>query len=196
MLAPALGCANFEFCSDLNCAFTSKYPLHWNVKYEINKHSNSVFIGVEATFTLIDFLLFFSSFLLGFVVGLFFLIFAAAVLQKIFARYEFEFDTDRYEIIKYYRFFGYFRFQRQKISFGDVDHFLLSNYDSGPVLRGKGFKSKEWNTIDIITKSSVLRLTKAENDELDEAYELFEEMQEYLDLYFKFKIEFVEREED
>lgn len=162
------------------------------MKFEINKQRNGISVGVEATFTLIDFLLFFSCFLLGFVAGLFFLIFAVSLLLKIFARDEFEFDTDRYEITRYYRLFGYFRFRRESIPFGDVKHFLLSNYDSGPVLLGKGFKNKEWYTVAIVAKNSVLRLIKAENDELDNVYELYNYLQEYLDLYFKFNIEFAE----
>lgn len=161
------------------------------MKYEIHKKSASIVVGVEATFTLIDFLLFFSSFLLGFVVGLFFMIFAAAVLLKIFARYEFEFNTDRYEILKYYRLFGYFRFRQQKIGFSEVDHFLLSNFDSGPVLKGKGISKKEWFTIDVRLQNNIVRVAKAENDELDEIYELYQDLEEILGLYFSFKTEFI-----
>lgn len=161
------------------------------MKYEIHKKSDSVRVGVEATFTLIDFLLFFSSFLLGFVIGLFFLIFAAAVLQKIFARYEFEFNTDRYEIIKYYRIFGYFRFQQQKVSFSEVEYFLLSNYDSGPVLRGTGFKRKEWHSIIIRLNNNIIQLAKAEDDEQDAIQDLYQALEEDLSLYFKFKTEFI-----
>ena len=128
-------------------------------------------------------------------VFIFFLIFAGSLLLKIFTRNEFEFDTDRYEITRYYRLFGYFRFRRESISFGDVQYFLLSNYDSGPVLLGKGFKNKEWYTVAIVAKNSVMRLIKAENDELDEVYELYNYLQEHLDLYFKFNIEFVESDE-
>lgn len=162
------------------------------MKYEIHKKSDSIAVGVEATFTLIDFLLFFSSFILGFVVGLFFLIFAVAVLQKIFARYEFEFNTDQYEILKYYRLFGYFRFRQQKVPFGDVKEIMLSNYDSGPVLFGRGMKRKEWFTLDILTGNSVIRMVRAEDDELEQIYELYQELEERLDLYFRFKTEFIE----
>ncbi|MEX0722180.1 MAG: hypothetical protein WD059_15990 [Balneolaceae bacterium] len=163
--------------------------------YEVKKRPNSIFVGVEASFTLIDFLLFFASFLLGFVFALFFLIFAIAVLQKIFSRHEFVFDLDKYEITRYYRFFSYFRFRQRTISFGEVEQILLSNYDSGQALFSRGMKKKEWFTLDINTKNSFLRVVKAEPEEVDEIYQLYLELEEKLDLYFKFKMEFVEIEE-
>lgn len=149
-------------------------------------------MGVEASFTLIDFLLFFTSFLLGFVFAMFFLIFAIAVLQKIFSRHEFEFNTDEYSITRYYRFFSYFRFRRQTIGFEEVDEFLLSNYDSGKALFSKGMKNKEWFTLDIMTDNGYMRLTKSDEEEIDELYELYQELEKKLDIYFKFRIEFLE----
>lgn len=149
-------------------------------------------MGVEASFTLIDFLLFFSSFLLGFVFALFFLIFAVAVLQKIFSRYEFEFNTDDYTITKYYKFFGYFRFRLRTISFGEVDEFLLSNHESGQALFSKGMESKEWFTLDMMTENGYIRFAKTEKDEVDELYELYQELEEKLDIYFKFRVEFLD----
>lgn len=163
--------------------------------YELHKNYNVIFLGVEASFTLIDFMLFFASFLLGFVFALFFLIFAIAVIQKIFSRYEFEFDTDEYTLTRYYRFFKYFRFRTQTIGFGEVDEFLLSNYESGEALFSKGMKPKEWFTLDIMTDNGYLRLVKSDEEELDEVYEIFEELKERLDIYFKFRIEFLEAEE-
>lgn len=162
------------------------------MKYDLHKQHNLVFLGVEASFTLIDFLLFFSSFLLGFVFALFFLIFALAVLQKIFSRYEFQFDLDEYTITKHYRFFSYFRFRMQTIGFGEVSEFLLSNLDSGQALFSKGMKNKEWFTLDIMTKNGYIRLVKAEEEELDELYELYQDLEDKLDIYFKFRIEFLE----
>ena len=162
------------------------------MNYELHKNYNVIFLGVEASFTLIDFLLFFASFLLGFVFALFFLIFAIAVLQKIFSRYEFEFNTDDYTITRYYRFFKYFRFRTQTIGFGDVNEFLLSNQHSGQALFGKGMKSKEWFTLDIMTNNGYLRLVKSDDEEIDQLYELYEELKERLDLYFSFRIEFLE----
>lgn len=166
------------------------------MNYEVEKRPNAIFVGVEASFTLIDFLLFFASFLLGFVFALFFLIFAFAVLQKIFARHEFEFNLDTYEISRYYRFFSYFRFRQRTISFGEVEHIILSNYDSGEALFSKGMKKKEWFTLDITTDNSYLRISRVEKDELDEIYELYLDLEEKLDLYFKFKMVFVELEND
>jgi len=162
------------------------------LNYELYKSREKVFVGVEASFTLIDFLLFFASFLLGFVFALFFLIFAVAVLQKIFSRYEFEFDRDAYTITKYYRFFSYFRFRMQTIGFGDVNEFLLSNFEGGKALFGSGMKNKEWFTLDIMTENGYFRLVKSDKEELDELYELYQELEENLDLYFSFRIEFIE----
>jgi hypothetical protein len=149
---------------------------------------------VEASFTLIDFLLFFSSFLLGFVFALFFLIFAVAVLQKIFSRYEFEFDLDEYTVTKYYNFFSYFRFRVRTIGFGEVEEFLLSNHDSGQALFSKGMKTKEWFTLDLMMDNGYLRLVKSEDDEVDELYELYQALEEKLDIYFSFRVEFLESE--
>jgi hypothetical protein len=162
------------------------------LNYDLYKDRNIVFLGVESSFTLIDFLLFFSSFILGFVFALFFFIFAFAVLQKIFSRYEFEFDTDTYTITKYYKFFGYFRLRIQTIGFGEIDEFLLSNYDSGKALFGKGMESAEWFTLDLITQNGYIRMIKAEEDELKEVYEIFQLLKERLDIYFRFRIEFIE----
>ncbi|MEQ8525701.1 hypothetical protein [Gracilimonas sp.] len=162
------------------------------MNYELHKEYNLIFLGVEASFTLIDFLLFFSSFLLGFVFALFFLIFAVAVLQKIFSRYEFEFNTDEYTVTKYYKFFSYFRFRLRTIGFGEVDEFLLSNHETGNALFSQGMKTKEWFTLDIMTSNGYMRLVKSDREELDELYEVFQELKEKLDTYFKFKVEFLE----
>lgn len=165
------------------------------MNYDLYKQHNIIFLGVEASFTLIDFLLFFSSFLLGFVFALFFLIFAIAVLQKIFSRYEFEFNKDDYTITKYYRFFGYFRFRMRGIGFGEVNEFLLSNHETGKALFSKGMRTKEWFTLDIMTENGYIRLVKSDEEELDELYELYQELEERLDMYFTFRIEFLEKRE-
>lgn len=172
------------------------YFLSYIMNYEVEKRPNSVFAGVEASFTLIDFLLFFASFLLGFVFALFFLIFALAVLQKIFSRHEFEFNLDTYQITKYYRFFSYFRFRQRTISFDEVEQIFLSNYDSGEALFSKGMGKKEWFTLDIDTTNSFLRIARADVDEVDEIYQFYLDLEERLDLYFKFKMEFLEVEKD
>jgi hypothetical protein len=162
------------------------------LNYDLYKDRNIVFLGVESSFTLIDFILFFFSFILGFVFALFFFIFAFAVLQKIFSRYEFEFDSDSYTITKYYKFFGYFRIRIQTIGYGEIDEILLSDYDSGKALFGKGMASTEWYTIDLITQNGFIRMVKADNDELDEVYEIYEVLKERMDIYFRFRIEFIE----
>lgn len=160
------------------------------MNYDLQKNRNGIILGVEASFTLIDFLLFFLSFLLGFVFAMFTLIFAIAVLQKIFSRYEFEFNTDEYTVIKYYRFFSYFRFKVQKVGFNEIDEFLLSNHETGDALFSKGMKNKEWITLDIMTENGYLRLAKTEDDELQELYELYHELEEKLEIYFTFRVEF------
>lgn len=162
------------------------------MNYDLYKNRNIVFLGVESSFTLIDFILFFSSFILGFVFALFFFIFAIAVLQKIFSRYEFEFDSDSYTITKYYKFFGYFRLRIQTVGYGEIDEILLSNFDSGNALFGKGLASAEWYTLDLITQNGYLRMVKAEEDELDDIYEIYRNLNERLDIYFSFRIEFIE----
>lgn len=121
---------------------------------------------------------------------MFFLIFAFAVLQKIFSRYEFEFDTDEYAITKYYKIFSYFRFRMQKLGFGEVEQFLLSNQHKQQALFSKGMETKEWFTLDVRTKNGYMRLAKCEEEELDELYELHTALSEKLDLYFAFNTEF------
>ncbi len=160
------------------------------MNYDLHKQHNGVFLGVEASFTLIDFLLFFTSFLLGFVFAMFFLIFAIAVLQKIFSRHEFEFNTDDYTATKYYRFFGYFRFKTHKIGFGEIQEFLLSDHESGEALFSQGMNNKKWFTLDIMTGNSILRLAKTEEDEMAHLYELYQELEERLEMYFIFRAEF------
>jgi hypothetical protein len=114
------------------------------------------------------------------------------VLQKIFSRYEFEFDSDTYTITKYYKFFGYFRLRIQTVGYGEIDEILLSNYDSGKALFGKGMEQTEWFTLDIITQNGYIRMVRADNEELDDIYEIFEVLKERMDIYFRFRIEFIE----
>lgn len=164
------------------------------MNYDLHKQRDLIFVGVEASFTLIDFILFFFSFVLGFVFAMFFLIFAFAVLLKIFSRYEFVFDRDEYTVTKYYRFFRYFRVKLRTIGFGDVQEILLSNHDSGQALFSKGMKPQEWFSLDIKTENEYIQISKNEEEELSELYELYTEMEEMLDIYFKFRVEFLEAE--
>jgi len=179
----------FLFVVSGSYSYNTKFLL---LNYDLYKQRNLLLLGVEASFTLIDFILFFFSFLLGFVFAMFFLIFAFAVLVKIFSRHEFTFNTDEYTITKHYRFFSYFRVRLQTISFGDVDEFLLSNYESGKALNSTGMKNQEWFTLDLMTTNGYIRLVKSDEEELNELYELFNELKEKLDIYFKFRIEFLE----
>lgn len=160
------------------------------MNYELHKNKQRIYLGVEASFTLIDFLLFFSSFLLGFVFALFFFIFAVSVLNKLFSRTELEFDLDSYTIIKYYRFFGYFRIKLRTIGFGEVKEILFSNQESGETLFGRGMREKQWYTLDILTDNDYIRLAKGDEEEVEEMYELYEGMQEFMHLYFTFREQF------
>ena len=162
------------------------------MNFDLHKQRDLIFLGVEASFTLIDFILFFFSFVLGFVFAMFFLIFAVAVLQKIFSRHEFVFDRDEYIIVKYYRFFRYFRIKLRTIGFGDIEEVLLSNHESGKALIGSNMRSKQWYSLDLRTKNEFIRITKTEEEELSDLYDLYNELEEMLDLYFKFRIEFLE----
>ncbi|MTI88374.1 MAG: hypothetical protein FH748_10430 [Balneolaceae bacterium] len=132
------------------------------------------------------------SFLIGSFFMMIFLLFTIAVILKIFVRYEYIFDLDRYEIVQYLRFFSYFKIRMRRMPFGEVDHILLSNYDSGNVLRGDGMRMKEWFTLDIRTDNNVVRLIRVEADEVEELNELYYELKDKLDRFFTFNVEFVE----
>lgn len=162
------------------------------MNYTLRRDSGYMVVSVEASFTLLDFLMMIISFLIGSVFMMIFYLFTAAVIMKIFVRYEFHFDMDSYEITRYMRVFNFFRFRLRNIGFGEVKRFLLSNHESGQVLLGRGMGTKEWYTIDAELGNSILRIVKVEEDELEETYELFEELKEELSLYFKFDMEFVE----
>jgi hypothetical protein len=70
----------------------------------------------------------------------------------------------------------------QTIGFGDVNEFLLSYFEGGKALFGSGMKNKEWFTLDIMTENGYFRLVKSDKEELDELYELYQELEENLDL--------------
>lgn len=78
------------------------------------------------------------------------------------------------------------------IGFGEVEEFLLSDHDSGDALFSKGMKQQEWFTLDIMTDNGYLRLVKSEKDELDQLYDLYQLLEERLDLYFRFRLDFTE----
>tara|TARA_R100000908_G_scaffold61985_1_gene40718 strand:+ start:61768 stop:61944 length:177 start_codon:yes stop_codon:yes gene_type:complete len=55
-------------------------------------------------------------------------------------------------------------------------------------------KPKEWFSLDIATENEFIQISKNEEEELNELYELYTEMKEMLDIYFKFRVEFLEAE--
>lgn len=80
----------------------------------------------------------------------------------------------------------------QTIGFGEVNEILLSNFEGGKALFSSGMENKEWFTLDIKTSNGYFRLVKTDEEELDELYEIYNELEEKLDLYFSFRIEFLE----
>tara|TARA_R110002096_G_scaffold28336_5_gene85899 strand:- start:6425 stop:6916 length:492 start_codon:yes stop_codon:yes gene_type:complete len=162
------------------------------MRYKLTKGSNYRRLNVEASFTLIDFMVLFACFLLGIFFALFLWMFAAAVFIKLFTSHDFEFDTDSYQIKHYIRVFSYFRFSRRTISFGEVQQMLLSNQDSGKALGERGLTTKEWYTLDIETKDRPIRIARVEKDELEELHELFLEIEELYEEYFQFQLFVVE----
>ena len=78
------------------------------------------------------------------------------------------------------------------IGFGEIDEFLLSNHETGKALFSKGMENQEWFTFDIMTENGYLRLVKSDKEELDQLYELFQELEEKLNIYFKFRVEFLD----
>lgn len=159
------------------------------MKYQLKKNGPVFSVSVEATFTLIDFLVFFVAFLLGFVFAGFFLIFAFAVLQKIFSRYDLVFDLDRYTMTRFYSFFSYFRFKREERSFDHIKEILLSDHESGNTLFGSGMSQKAWYTLEVRGDNSSVQIVKVEEDELYALYELFEDMKDELELYIRFRVD-------
>ena len=162
------------------------------MRYKLEKGTNFRRLNVEASFTLIDFMILFACFLLGIFFALFLWMFAAAVFIKLFTSHDFEFDTDTYQIKHYIRVFSYFRFSRRTISFGEVKQILLSNQNTGKVLMERGLTTKEWFILDIETKDRPIRIARVETDELEELHELFLELEEYYEQYFQFQIFVVE----
>ncbi|MFN1833786.1 hypothetical protein AB2B38_000885 [Balneola sp. MJW-20] len=160
------------------------------MNYQLQKKGPVIAVSVEASFTLIDFLVFFTAFFLGFVFAGFFLIFAFAVIQKIFSRYDFVFDLDRYSVTRFYSFFSYFRFRREERSFSDITEILLSDHDSGKVLFGKGMSEKVWYTLDIMGNTGFSRIAQVEEDDLEVLYELFEDLSDELDIFLRFRTDF------
>ena len=163
------------------------------MRYKLNKKESLLTLTVEAGFTLLDFMALFACLLLGFFFALFLWIFAVSILVKLFTRYDYEFDSDQYVLTPYLRIFNYVRFRQKKIPFDEIDRFLFSNFDSGKALVEKGLVSKEWFTLEIITKDKQrIRLVKAQGDELEEIDYLYFDLKDRMDDLFKFEVEYEE----
>lgn len=162
------------------------------MRYQLAQNSSAIILSIEASFTLIDYLMFFVCFILGFIFALFFWIFAVGILAKLFTRYDFEFNSDTYRITQHLYIFSYIRIKRHVIPFGDVKHIILSNMDSGRAMVERGLIPKEWFTLDIVTHLKRLQLVKAEPDELEEVIRLYSELQELMGEWFFFKAQISE----
>jgi len=162
------------------------------MKYELNRSAPHILLSVEATFTLLDFIMLFLCLLLSLYFALFLAMFAFAVLVKVFTKYEFEFDGDRYELRQYIRILSYFRIRRYKLSFDGIHKIVFTNLESGEALLERGIRRKEWFTIKIITKDTPIRIVKAEPDELEEMNDLFLELEDLMQKWFRFDIEVIE----
>lgn len=162
------------------------------MRYQIKQDSQFYRVKVEASFTLIDYMLLFASALGTVFFALFSVIFFGTVFVKLFTQHEFEFDKDRYEMTQYLRLFNYIRFKRHTLSYGDINRIVLTNAESGNVLSSRGFLSKEWFTIDIITPIKVHRIAKVEEDELEETYDLYYDLEQELGEMLNFDVDIVE----
>ncbi len=166
------------------------------MKYKLDEYSEELKLNVEATFTLIDFTALIVCFILGFIFAVFFWIFFIAVFIKVFASHEFIFNTDTYSVTQNIRWFSYLKIKRREFSFSEVKCIRFSNEESGNVLQ-ETMKLKEWFTIDIILKSNFSRIVKVQEDELEEADELYLVLKNRLSEFFKFEtdIVFIEKPE-
>lgn len=164
----------------------------YDMKYELDRSGPHILLSVEATFTLLDFIMLFLCLLLSLYFALFLAMFAFAVLIKVFTRYEFEFDGDRYEMRQYIRVLSYFRIRRYRLSFDEIRRVVFSNLESGEALLERGIRQKEWFTIKIVTDSNPVRIVKSEPDDLEEMNELFLQLKGYMDKWFTFDIEIIE----
>lgn len=163
------------------------------MRYRLEKNPPIISVSVEASFTLLDFMALFACLLLGVFFALFLWIFAVAILIKVFTRNEYEFSSDTYSLTQYLRIFSYLRIKRRNVSFDDIDRFLFSNFDSGQALVERGLITKEWFTLEIVTKDKLrIQLVKAQPDELEEMDRLYFELKDYLGDWFNFEVEYEE----
>jgi hypothetical protein len=167
------------------------------MRYRFEKSRTEISLGVEDSFTLLDFMALFACLLLGVFFALFLWIFAVAILIKVFTRHEYVFSSDTYRMTQYLRIFSYLKIKRRDISFDEIDRFLFSNFDSGNALVERGLVTKEWFTLEIQTKDKQrIRMVKAAPDELEELDELYLELRELMADWFRFEVEYEELKTD
>jgi hypothetical protein len=73
-----------------------------------------------------------------------------------------------------------------------VSEILLSNHESGQALIGGSMKAKQWFSLDLKTQSELIRIIKTEEEELSDLYDLYYDLEEMLNIYFVFRVEFLE----
>ena len=164
------------------------------MRYKIGQQEQEVRVETEASFTLIDFLAFFTCLLLGFFFAVFLWIFASAILVRLFTKKEFVFDYDAEEVRQYLLIASYLRIKRFRFDFSELLVVKLSNAESGPALFEFGTKNKEWFTLEIQTKSRVYPMVKCEADEFEDIYALYFEMEQQLGDILFFQSEFMDFE--
>lgn len=157
-------------------------------KIEENKFLS---VYVEEFFTLIDYMLLMACFLIGYFFSTIVWIFGFAVFLKLFIGYEFIFNTDTYKIEQYLRLFSYFRFQVRIIPFQEINNITFTDYNSENALSEKGFNKNLFYTIDVVTPNKVVHICKANKEEMQTALDLYNQLEEKLSLYFKFRFELI-----
>ena len=163
------------------------------MRYKLETNPDHLFLSVEDSFTLLDFMALFACLLLGVFFALFLWIFAGAILIKVFTRHDYEFNSDTYKLTIYLRIFSYLRIRRKEVPFGDIDRILFSNFDSGQALVERGLVTKEWFTLEIVTKDKQrIRFVKADPDDLEEMDALYIDLKELMDDWFQFEVEYEE----
>ncbi len=163
------------------------------MRYQLQQDSRYVRLRVEASFTLIDYILLFASALATLFFALFAVLFFGTLCVKLFTQTEHQFDMDRYELTGYIRVFNYLRFRRRVLSFSEIKHITLSNQDSGQALGARGLFSKEWFSLDVNTPNQVFTVAKVEEDEIEDIYELYLELEEALGDILPFGTEIISR---
>ena len=167
--------------------------LYSGMRYKLKTHSNYISLSVEDSFTLLDFMALFACLLLGVFFMMFLWMFAAAILIKVFTRHDYEFNSDTYTLTIYLRIFSYLRIKRKVVPFDDIDRILFSNFDSGQALVERGLITKEWFTLEIVTKEKQrIRFVKAEPDDLEELDSLYVDLKELMSVWFRFEVEYEE----